>query len=508
MFPSDDDFDTKITLETEMMPISEDPPFHILLLGDWNGMENRGEESDLSEVRQIEIDRDNFDQVLKRLNVKLDLKFQGNNEGKLSLQFEELEDFHPDKIFQKLTLFADLRDIRQRLVKQDTFESAAREVRSWFTEPEDEKSENTQSEANAVGVSDSTPDGLLDQILGQADENVTSNQQQSGASTELNGFIRKIVKPHLVQVDSEEQSKLLIIVDEVISDLMRKILHHPQFQALEAAWRGAYLFVRRAQTDSQLKIYLSNISKKDLMDNLKSADDLTESKIYQIFDSKDQPWAIVCGNYTFSLNVDDIAALIRLAKIGSNTNSPFISNIKPEMFGFGTFGDVNDSSNWKVADDSTENRLWTTLRAVPEATHLGLALPRFLARLPYGEKIEPTETFYFEEFRDNVLHEHYLWSNPVFICATLIAKTYTKYGWELSGNFLQDIDNLPLYQYKENGETKTKSCAEIIFTEDSCEKILQQGLIPLISFRDTDRIKIGRFQSITEPFSILRGKWD
>lgn len=207
-----------------------------------------------------------------------------------------------------------------------------------------------------------------------------------------------------------------------------------------------------------------------MADNLKSTDDLTESKIYQIFASKSEPWALICGNYTFSLNIDDIATLIRLAKIGNNTDTPFISHIKPEMFGFDSFGKVDNSNNWKISEDSMENKLWMTLHTVPEATHLGLALPRFLARLPYGEKIEPTEAFYFEEFRDDVPHEQYLWSNPVFICATLLTKTFTKYGWEMSGNFLQDITNLPIHQYKDNDETKTKSCAEITFTEDICEK--------------------------------------
>ena len=508
MFPSDTDFDTKVTLETEIMPIPEDQPFHILILGDWSGKENQCVKSDLSEIRPIEIDRDNFDQVLKKLSVKLDLNFQGNDENKLSLQFDELDDFHPDKIFQNLPLFADLRDIRQRLVKQDTFEFAAREVRSWFTESKDEKTENTQSDVTTAEKSASTPDDLLDQILGQVDENVSASQRQPGESTELSSFIKKIVKPHLVQVDFEEQSKLLIIVDEVISDLMRKILHHPHFQVLESAWRGVFLLVRQAETDSHLKIYLLNISKSELTDNLKSTDDLTESKIYRYFAANSEPWALVCGNYSFSLNIDDVAALIRLAKIANNTNTPFISNIKPEMFGFDCFGDADSSNNWKINEDSTENKLWMMLRAVPETTHLGLALPRFLARLPYGEKIEPTEVFYFEEFRDAVPHKHYLWSNPIFICATLLAKTFTKYGWEMSGNFLQDITNLPIYQYKDNGETKTKSCAEITFTEDNCEKLLQQGLIPLISFRDTDRIKVGRFQAVAESFSMLKGKWN
>jgi len=514
MFPSDTDYETKVTLETEMSPLPETPSFHILILGDWSGRESRAADSDLFESNPFEIDRDNFETVLEKLDVRLNLNFQNNDETVLFLRFSQFDDFHPDRIFQQLPLFSSLRDVRQRLINPQTFDEAAREVRSWLVESKDERASETKVQKLAIKEnSESAPNDLLDQILGQTDENSTASRTQNTELSELSALIKELVKPHLIQTDAAEQSKLLLIVDEVISDLMRKILHHPQFQALESAWRGAHFLVRRIETGSKLKIHLLDISKDELAINLKSDSNLTNSRIYRILSrqigkvSGDEFWAVICGNYTFSLNVDDVAALIRLAKIGSTSDTPFISHLKPEMFGFESFAEIDASESWKISEGSTEENLWTMLRTVPEASSLALALPRILSRLPYGAATEPTEIFYFEEFTASIQHNFYLWSNPIFICALLLAQTFQQYGWNMSQNFFQDVDGLPLHLYQNEFGKKTKPCAEILVTQSNYEKISEQGLISIISFKDTDRIRLGGFQSIAYPPSTLKGKW-
>jgi len=506
MFPTDTDIETKITLETEAMPIDEESPFHILILGDWSGRESRS--STALSLGPIEIDRDNFDDVLRKLNVGLNLKFQGSGETALSLNFTELDDFHPDKIFQQLPLFADLRGVRQRLVKADTFDEAAREVRSWLVD--DENSEGMQSKKEVISseLSQPVPDDLLDQILGKTDAESSTTKNKNVEQSELSAFIGKLVRPHIIQTDTAEQSRLLMIVDEVTSDLMRKILHHPQFQALESAWRGIYLLVRRIETDTFLKLFLFDISKDELAANLKSVNNLSDSDIYRtLFEKTVEPWAVVCGNYTFGLNVDDVSILIRLAKLGNAIDAPFISHIEPEMFGFKSFASASALDNWQIVENSVEGKLWETLRAIPDSKYLGMALPRFLARLPYGKQTDPTENFYFEEFTSSQEHEQYLWANPIFICALLFAQSFHQFGWNLISNFRQDVDGLPLYLCKVDNEAKTKPCAEITMSESNYEKLLNHGLISLISFRDTDKVRLGGLQSLAYPPSGLSGRW-
>lgn len=509
MFPSDNDFDTKVTLEAESIPSRDEDPFRILFLGDWGGKESRLPNSDLFDLQPIEVDRDNFDDVMNKLCAGLDLKFEDGSENIISLNFKELEDFHPDKIFQKVSLFANLRNIRERLMKPATYDNAAKEVRSWLKNEWKPETEITESSNIPLKADQPITDNLLDDILNQNDGSNSKFKTQTIENSELSSLIEKIVKPHLIQTDAVEQSNLLMVVDEVVSDIMRKILHHPQFQALESAWRGLYMLVRKIETDANLKIFLLNITKSELVDNLKSVNNLSESMLYRIiYEEAIEPWSVVCGDYSFNLDVSDVATLIRLAKLSNAANAPFISYIKPQMFGFDNFDMPSASDSWHLSENATLNELWATLRNIPEAGYLGLALPRFVGRLPYGKDTEPTEVFYFEEFMSSTNHKEYLWTNPSFICALLLAQSFQQQGWNRNNALLQSLAGFPLHIYRENDEAKMKACAEIVMTQSNCNQLLEQGLMALISFRNSDSISLSRFQSIAFPSSELNGKWN
>ncbi len=503
MSPINSSLEGSFTLESGGNRLPEDAPFHILCLGNWSG--NSENEVELAKRRPIFIDRDNFDDVMRKLHPRVNLEFDGENT--LSLSFTEIDDFHPDNIFRQINLFENLRDIRKRLKNADTFYESAREVRSWFA-----PSETSQPiEKEEVASIDS--DNLLDAILSGKSADASAVKRKTTESSELSQFISDIVQPHIVQTDLVEQANLLMAVDEVVSDLMRKILHHKDFLALESAWRGLYFLVRRTDTDTDLKIYLLDISKDELADNLKSVSNLSDS-IYarwtageSLETSIGEPWAVVCGNYGFSPNVDDIATLIRISQIGNASNTSFISHIRPDVLGVNSLAENPSSKEWNISEDSAEWKLWTALRAAKESEYLGMAMPRFLARLPYGQETDPTEVFSFEEFSATGEHDNYVWSNPAFACTYLLAKSFRKNGWEMAENIAREIDGLPMHIYQEDGETKTKPCAEIPMTEAGVEKMVDNGIIPLVSFRDSDKVRVASFQSIALSEERIRGRW-
>lgn len=506
MLPTDTDFESKFTFETEANPLAEDPPFHILVLGDWSA---KGAKKNLSERCPIAIDRDNFDEVIRRLKTSLELDLNGDG-NTLNIDFTELDDFHPDNLFRQVSLFGDLRDVRRRLLNADSFNEAARQVRTWFNVPQESAvNEETSTESAPIDS-----DNLLDQILSSPVE-ISSVKSRSVDNTNLGRFLSKIVSPFLVTVDENEQSKLVAAVDEATSDLMRTILHHPQFQALESAWRGLHFLVRRVETDVDLKIFIFDVSQTELTDNLKNISSLADSFLYRwlILETDEmlggEPFAVVCGNYSFGVNVDDIAGLMRIAKLANASDVPFISHLRPEMFGVKSFAENADFSEWKFSNETTEGKLWSTLRAQSDADFLGLSPMRFLARMPYGKSTDSAETFSFEEFTGKIEHEKYLWTNPSFACAFLLAQSYRQFGWDDMGERLhRDIEGLPMHIYRENGETRIKPCAEVILTEGLAEKLLQQGVMPLLSYRDTDRVRLPRFQSVSLPLKALNGKWN
>ncbi len=506
MFPTDN-LESEFTFERPANQIAEALPFNILLLGDWSG---DGANKNLSERRPMCIDRDNFDEVVERFNVRLNLDL--NSDGNiLLLDFAEFDDFHPDNLFRRVSLFNDLRDLRQRLLSPGSFNSAAREVRDWFNVSDANESKNkSHSTIDEPLPIDSV--NLLDQILSEPRE--VFAQTKTNDNSELGQFISKIVSPFLINIDETKQSKLVAAVDIATSDLMRTILHHPRFQALESAWSGLYFLVRRVETNVDLKIFILDVSQTELNDNLKQINSLADSFLYHQLVVETQEtvgsnsFAVVCGNYNFGVNIDDIAALMRIAKISAAADAPFFSHIRPEMFGIKTFDKV-DFSAIRSSNQSVESKLWSTLRALPESELLGLSPMRFIVRLPFGEQFDSVETFTFEEFTNEPKHHEILWANPCFVFAFLLAQSFRLFGWEdMNECLLRDVENLPLFVHTENGETVAEPCAEVVLTEDLSETFLEQGLIPLLSYRNSDNVRLARWQAVSAPLTNLKGSWN
>ena len=134
-----------------------------------------------------------------------------------------------------------------------------------------------------------------------------------------------------------------------------------------------------------------------------------------------------------------------------------------------------------MSGESTE--AWMALRALGEARHLGLVLPRVLLRQPYGKGSDPVETFAFEEIGHEAAHESFLWGNGAFVAGHLLADLFRSDGWEMTLGGPGELDELPVFSFVEEGESKVKPCAEVWLSERTGERILEQGLMPLLSIR-------------------------
>lgn len=504
------DNETEVGLKREMSPLDKDAPFRLLLVGDWGNSDSNAE---LSKRLPIEIDRDNFDEVLEKLDVELALDLHGDGQHLVKLRFAEFDDFHPDKIYQQVSLFADLRETRQQLMNPQTFHRTAGKLRRFENEDTNEDPKKDESRLSEHESQQPALGNLLDQILSQSDANPIQKRNSPQNQSELDNLISRLVKPFLVGIDEAEQTKLIEALDEATSELMRTILHHPQFKGIESAWRAVYLLISRVETDSNLKIYLLQAAKEELAADLKSVNDLSESGFYKLLNretfssSNDKNWAIVCGNYTFEPSVYDTATLMRIAKIARASKTAFIAQASPRILGIESLAETLESDDWRLPENSNEKKLWEMLRGLPEASFVGLTLPRFLGRMPYGAKSEPTETFSFEEVLTPNDNQNYLWTNSSFACALLLAQSFSLYEWELSENLARNIDNLPLYIYKDENQTISKPVTEVAFRVNTAERIIEQGLMPFVSFCNTDRIRLARFQSIASPLTVLKGKW-
>jgi len=446
--------------ETDELPRPEpDTPFRILVAGDFTGGSGRVR-------RAIEVDRDNFDAVMARLAPALRLPF-GRVEEPLDLR--ELEDFHPDRLFERLPPFQALRSLRRRLADESTFREAAAQM----LPPEVPKQPGM---ANPEGAD------VLRAMLGEA---LRAPAPAPARGSDWDRMLGEMVSKYTSPKPDPRQPELIAQTDAAIAGEMRAVLHHPAFQALEAAWRGLYFLVRRLETGEDLKIFLMDLPPEELL----TAAGLGALRRVAVHEGAGTigaaPWALIAGMYSFSGEHEGVLA--QIAGIARAAGAPFLSGLGPSVVGL--------------------KGVFEELRRSAQARWVGLAMPRFLLRLPYGKDTDETVTFAFEEMPEPVEHERYLWGNPAIACAYLLGESFSRYGWEMRPGVLRDIDGLPLHLYQSEGEKRLKPCAEILMTDEAAELLIGRGFIPLASLKDTDRVKVVRFQSIASPSAPLAGRW-
>ncbi|MBK9154415.1 MAG: type VI secretion system contractile sheath large subunit [Chloracidobacterium sp.] len=494
MLPKEPGLEMDFTLESERSGIVDEPAFQLLMLGDWSSDQARG---DWGHRRPIEVDRDNFDDVMRSLDIRLEIDCDG---VAVNVALDSMDSFHPDELFKTLPVFSDLRGLRKRLRDPQTFNSAAREIRSSSGVP----IEATREEAATPRPETPASGSLLDSIL--ANPEGGESAAKAPVSGDLARLVEHVVRPHLIGVDEDEQASLIGGVDMGIAAVMRSILHDRKFKDLEAAWRGLYFLVRRTETASDLRIFIFDATKAEVAEDVKDPE-RSSVKSTLLKGANGDPWAAFFGNYGYAADVDDIAAIIRIGKIAASAKTPFISHIRPEILGVDSLSDRPDPDEWDLSGESSGGKLWSAVRELPESKFVGMTMPRFLSRLPYGSATEPTEAFSFEEFVDPGDTSNLLWSNGCFVAAQLLGASYSQFGWQFGEQYVQDVDGLPMYVIRSGGETIQQPSAEVQLSQNSAEKLMEYGVMPLVSFKDSDRVRLLRLQSITDPVSRLAARW-
>ncbi len=482
-------------------------PFCIAILGDFSARVNqkRHEVENISSRRLIEIDRDNFEDVLASFNISLNLNFD-DTEG-VHIDIKELDDFHPDEIYDKIESFSKLRSLRRRLKNNTSFAEAAAEIQSWGTveEVSEPPQINPPDQIVSSAESDINSANILDNIL---DAQQTGNTSMNDAS-EIDKLIKSIVAPYVEPAADPRQNEMISIVDQATQTHMQNILHHADFQALESAWLSLYFLVKRLETDNKLKIKILDISKQELQADL-AVEDLTASSIYKLFCDKaegDLPWSVLLGNYSFTDSINDVLSLVSMGSIAQQTGAPFIAAANETLAGCESFATSADYEDWNHPLSAGTEQAWQMLREAAVATYIGLALPRFLLRSPYGKKSKPIDSFEFEEMPDEHCHACYLWGNAAFLKVELLARSFTKHGWNMQPGEEYQTDNLPVHYYQEDGETVSKPAAEIILTEKGGEIIRNRGLMTLWSVKNSDSIRSSDFCSVAENGQKISGRW-
>jgi len=490
--------------------INTDTPFYIAVLGNFSGQPNQpnSKERPLAQRKLIAIDRDNFDQVLARFKLSINISPTEQSGDNIAIDIAELDDFHPDALYEKLEAFSKLRSIRRRLKDKSSFDAAAAEIMGWLVE--DQKAEKSTSETQNICQDADIPQGnLLDNILDSTQTSASSLESITSPDG-VDRLVKQIIAPYVEPATNPRQQEMLDAVDEATAEYMRQILHHSHFQHLEAAWRSLYFLISRVETGRDLKIFLLDVSKQELEVDL--ANDVNMSALHKLFCEpaiNDIPWSLLVGNYAFEDKIDDVLLLAQIGSLANSAQAVFLASAKETLAGCDSFAQYSDADDWHYDLKPGVENVWKMLRQDPVADCISLALPRFLLRAPYGKKSRPIEAFTFEEISGKVAscHDCLLWGNSAFIKAEQLARAFAENHWNMRAVDAAQTDNLPMYYYDDDGEILLMPCAEIYLTEKGARKLYEQGLIAIWSVKNMDSVRSKGFNALSVNGKDLQGRW-
>ncbi|MDE3011940.1 MAG: type VI secretion system contractile sheath large subunit [Pseudomonadota bacterium] len=452
-------------------------PQRIAILGDFgagalSGRLDSGPE--LARRKPLKVEFDTLDDALARLALTLRLPI-GPEQTAVTLEIAELEAFHPDEIYRNLELFAALASLRKRLNQPASFAAAAAEVMKWADVP--------KISAGALAVRQRSRGSSLRAGSSLDDfARLTGRAASSAAADEpVDRLLRRVVGPFVVPAASPNKDALVAAVDQALSDLMRAVLHQPEFQNAESLWRGVDFLLRRLETGPQLQVHLFDVSAEEFAADLSANADLSESGLYAMLAGKpsedaDGGYTWIAGCYEFAATPPHAELLGRMAQVAAAANAPFLTAIATDAF-----TDRKEPPHRLVA------AAFQALRSMPAASFLGLVGPSFLLRHPYGKRSDPIASFGFEEFSRSSGLRGMLWGHPALLALSVLGVR----GGQLT------IGDLPFHHYVDaGGDSVALPCTDRLINTQGSALLRDFGINAVMAHKGEPLVRLAGLEAV------------
>jgi type VI secretion system protein ImpC len=367
-----------------------------------------------------------------------------------------------------------------------------------------------EQQADTEAAAEVADGSLLEQILSEADF-APSVEGYETAKQGVQAFLAEMLAPNRKgeKVDKSLVDMMIAEIDQRLSSQINEILHHEDVQKLESAWRSLKYMVDNFDFRENIKLEVLNCSKDDLLMDFEDAPEIVKSGLYKKVYSENygvfggQPYGMIVSNYDFGPGPQDIQILQSVASVSAMSHAPFIGNSSPEFFrtGWDDFQGLPNLNDLDSIFEGPQYARWRAFRESEDSRYVGLCMPRFLLRQPYGKETVPVKSFDFEE---DVIGEHgrYLWGPASATFASRVADSFANYRWcpniigPQSGG---SVENLPLHQYDAMGEIQTKIPTEVQLTERREYELSEQGFIGLTWRKGSDNAAFFSANSAQKP---------
>lgn len=321
-----------------------------------------------------------------------------------------------------------------------------------------------------------------------------TNERMSAA---LRVFINSVLESatSIDKIDKSVVDAQVAFIDKKISEQLDEVFHSEAFKTLESSWTSLKFLVGRTDFKKNVKIEVLNVSKDDLKEDFEDSPEIIQSGLYKhvYMDEYDtpggEPYGALISNFEFTSAPPDVAFLTDLSHVAASAHCPLIGAVGPKFFGKESVQDLPRIEDLENYMDRAEYIKWRSFRDSEDARYVGLTLPRFLLRLPYGEDTNPVREFNYRESVTGVEHSKYLWGNASFAFAANMVRSFIDNGWcvqirgpESGGK----VEDLPIHTFDVGKGVEVKIPTEILIPETREFQFANQGFIPLSFYKNRD----------------------
>jgi len=338
---------------------------------------------------------------------------------------------------------------------------------------------------------------LLDRIIGEG-KMARDASQKTYAKDLIGELVSQILDEGMtVGADAVASIKARIAqIDELLSAQLSEVLHAPEFQKVEASWRGLHYLVMNSETGTSMKIRLLNATKSELATDLEKAVEFDQSALFKkVYEEEygtfgGAPFSALLGDYEWGRNPQDIGTLEKLSNVSAAAHAPLLSAASPKLFDWDSYTELANPRDLAKGFESAELVKWRSFRESEDSRYVALTLPHILMRLPYGPNTKPVEGFEFVESVDGRTHEKYLWGNSAYALAARITDAFAKYRWTAAIRGVEGggvVEGLPVHTFKtDEGDIALKCPTEIAITDRREKEFNDLGFIALCHCKNTD----------------------
>jgi type VI secretion system protein ImpC len=369
----------------------------------------------------------------------------------------------------------------------------------------------TRGEAEQVAAAGETTElSLLDQIVDRGRFGAEAPARERGRDL-IKRFVTEVLEGTItVSADTESMINARIAqLDQLVSRQLNEVMHAPEFQRLEATWRGLKYLLSQSETGTQLKLKIMNVNKKELLKDLQKAPEFDQSALFKkVYEEEfgvfgGTPFGALLGDYEFGKTGQDIELLEKISQVAAAAHAPFMTAASADMFNLESFTQLDAPRDLAKIFDTTEYAKWKAFRDSEDSRYVALTAPRMLLREPYGSETVPIEAFNYEEEVDGTNHDNYLWGNSAWALGARVTQAFAKHGWCATIRGVESgglVEGLPVHNFRtDSGDIAMKCPTEMPITDRREKELADLGFAPLVHCKGTPNAAFFSVQSAQKP---------